>query len=142
MQNCASYVLRTTTPKCQVPPTAATGRLWNPACPSRDESNTWSEPPCSANRWFISTCSMNRNHAISHHGQIAPWSHGRVMFRFGHYTSCNLACVSTTPGNQATPHITRGPILKKSGLPPSPRLHKQSFQCTQYAHFNDCTNRR
>jgi hypothetical protein len=22
------------------------------------------------------------------------------------------------------------------------RLHKQSFQCTQYAHFNDCTNRR
>jgi hypothetical protein len=21
------------------------------------------------------------------------------------------------------------------------RLHKQSFQCTQYAHFNDCTNR-
>jgi hypothetical protein len=22
------------------------------------------------------------------------------------------------------------------------RLHKQSFQCTQYAHYNDCTNRR
>jgi hypothetical protein len=22
------------------------------------------------------------------------------------------------------------------------RLHRQLFQCTQYAHFNDCTNRR
>jgi hypothetical protein len=33
-------------------------------------------------------------------------------------------------------------MVKKSWLTRPYRLHKQSFQCTQYAHFNDCTNRR
>jgi hypothetical protein len=32
--------------------------------------------------------------------------------------------------------------VRIGGGPWPPRLHKQSFQCIQYAHFNDCTNRR